>query len=638
VSEAAARLPLRRVALLAASCALWTSLVEMVPVLVAPYGGVVVRVPRDFAWMIPAGNLLFFGLLAALLVAGARAWPRAGTRPVMVGALAGLATFAVGSVFERLHPLAVLILAIGVGVQVGRRASPPPRRPRLLPRAALVALLLVGGLNARIVWREQVWRQTWEAWLPIHRGGTPDIVLVILDTVRGTSLSFLGEPGPQSPWPAARTPVLDSLARTSVVFARAVAPSPWTLPSHASMFTGRWPTELWGENRKGAEWAQGLDGRYPTVAEALARAGYLTGGFVGNLAFTAAETGLSRGFLKYRDYPRTLGQIVVSTALGRRVEASGLWRRPLREHELLNRKPAAAVVDEFLAWRRGTGGTPYFAFLNFFDAHEPVFPPDSVKEAMPAGSRWDDFHHFAGLLTGTGALRAEKWTMDPAEGATHAAAYNDGITRMDAEVGRLLRTLARDPGPDNTVVVIASDHGEQLGEHGLYDHNNSLYLPALHVPLLVVDPRLDGPVRVSDVVSLRDVGATLLEWADVDAARAGIEGASLSRYWRGAPAEAEPAFATLSRGSDNQPWYPVSWGPAMYALVEEGHHYILNGDGSEELYDVTADPREEHNLADAPEAADILARLRGALGTWVANPPALRQGPVAHPLAPAPPR
>ena len=141
----------------------------------------------------------------------------------------------------------------------------------------------------------------------------------------------------------------------------------------------------------------------PTIAQVLRGEGYLTAGFVGNLLFTYAQTGLGLGFLTYQDYEVSPAQIFLSCSIGRRLARTGLLRDLIKYHEVLNRKRAGTVMDEFLGWQEKNQGRPFFAFLNFFDAHEPYFPPDSVKRNMPAGSRWDDFTHYVGVVVG--ALR-----------------------------------------------------------------------------------------------------------------------------------------------------------------------------------------------------------------------------------------
>jgi arylsulfatase A-like enzyme len=388
------------------------------------------------------------------------------------------------------------------------------------------------------------------------------------------------------------------------------------------MFTGRWANDLTQQSRRGAEWYRALDPRNPVLADVLARSGYRTAGFVGNLVFTSRETGLARGFETYEDYEVSIPQILLSSALGRRLAGNDLLRRALRYQEVLNRKDARTVTDQFLEWHRENGDRPFFAFLNFFDAHEPHVPPDSVKRAMPPGSRWNDFSHFVGLLTGATALRNRKWEMDRAERAAHASGYHDAILRMDIEVGRMMEELERRGALENTIIIITSDHGEQLGEHGLYNHNNSLYLPVLYVPLLVLDPISDpDPMEIRAVVNLRNVAATILDLVGVDRASTGIQGTSLARYWRsprtGAPGTSseagEPSFAVLYRGAENETWYPLERGPVMFSVTDSSFHYILGGDGNEELFDLKSDPGELANLVGRIEADSVLAGFRTTL-------------------------
>ena len=323
-----------------------------------------------------------------------------------------------------------------------------------------------------------------------------------------------------------------------------------------------------------------------------------------------------RGFLDYEDYPVSLGQAVLSCGLGRRIAGYSGLRRPLGWHELLNRKTAADVGEAFLTWEARHGERPFFAFLNFFDAHEPHFPPDSVVRALPPDSVHEDYDHYAGLLTGNLASRVDKWAMTGPDRTAFAAGYNEAILRIDREIGRILSELERRGVLDNTVVIVVGDHGEQLGEHGLYNHDNSLYLTTLHVPLIVYDPRDARAARVDDVVSLRDLAPTMLDLAGLDPAVAGVGGTSLRPYLSGTSSSRTPAAAlsTLTRGSGDdqycracETWYPITRGEAMYSLVDTAYHYVLNGDGSEELFDLRWDPGERTNLAGDSTFAPVVA-------------------------------
>lgn len=678
-----------RILLFAFACAVWAGIIEQIPIYLAPYAHVLVRVSTQHVWMTPLADVLFFGVVALILLVAGRFWPRLRRRGTVVGVFLGMTALALGLVIERIYPLAVLVLAIGIGIQAARMARRPARHRLWTPAVALVGLLFVLGSTARTEWQQRKWTNSWLAWLPQAPAGSPNVLLLIMDTVRGASLSFVNNFGHAGDWPIVNTPVMDSLAAQSMVFTRAIAPAPWTLPSHASMFTGQWPVRLWGQSHLGAEWSRGLDNRYPTVADVLSRAGYVTGGFVGNLVFTSHGTGLARGFLHYDDYPVNLGQTILSCSIGRHLAGSTRLRRWIGYQRVLNAKPAGDVADEFLKWEGKQKGHPFFAFLNFFDAHEPYFPPDSVREAMPRGSHWNDYDHFVGLLTGAGAMRHDPWLMDHSERAAHAAGYAVGIQHIDRVIGRILRELDRRGVLNNTIVILTSDHGEQLGEHDLFDHNNSLYRIVLHVPLVIHDPRSDlVEGHVDRVVSLRNVGATILDMVGVNPAANNIGGRSLARFWAGkvdsaaalaanqlaadtgAPdasptvgedAEAgtgdaqqapkplhltgaipdqapDTAFSNVDRGSDNNAWFPISWGPAMYSLMDSTYHYIVNGDGSEELYDVRQDPAELHNLAYDAAMRPIVLRFRAGIRTLAPRPPSFQPGPVQHPSPPKPRR
>jgi arylsulfatase A-like enzyme len=595
---------------------------ETIPVLVSLKGGGMFRMGRDFLWMTPLADTILFVLAGSVLLAVAGLSSRARSRSVVMGVFAGLATLAVGLSPERLYPAAILLLAVGVGVQVGRRTRGPVRNPRVLGVSVGMAFLIVAVSAARVELKDRSIYQYWHTRLPAPKAEAPNVVVLILDTVRGASLDFLRDLRPQSTLDPVKTPALEELAARSVLFTKAIAPSPWTLPSHGSMFTGRWANRLSGPGLPGSEASRGLDPGMPTLAQVLRGEGYSTAGFVGNLLFAYAETGLGLGFLTYKDYEVSPAQVFLSCSIGRRLARTEWLRSIAKHHEVLNRKGADTVVEQFLDWQETNQGRPFFAFLNFFDAHEPYFPVDSVKRSMPPGSRWDEFTHYVGAVVGASAVRTDKWGMDPAEREAHASGYHANIQRMDAEIQRMLDELDRRGVLEHTVVIVAGDHGEQLGEHDLFGHSNSLYLPSLHVPLMVFDARGDGKQGVvRSIVSLRDMAATVLDFAGIDAASVEIPGNSLARYWTQSDEEredlverpSETAFSVLYRGSPTEAWYPVERGPAMYSLVDSAYHYILNGDGTEELFDLRADPSEMSNIARSPALQAVLASFRTRL-------------------------
>ncbi len=201
-------------------------------------------------------------------------------------------------------------------------------------------------------------------------------------------------------------------------------------------------------------------------------------------------------------------------------------------------------------------------------------------------------------------------------------AYDGAIRYLDAEVDRLLRALEARGQLTNTIVVVTSDHGELFGEHGVIAHANSLYLPALHIPLLIVAPgRIPTGMRVQTPASLRDLPATLLELAGVS--NPGVPGRSLVQSWNpGAPgARPDTLFAALeyNRLLSKWPPSPVLLG-TMKSVVLDSLQYIVNGDGREELYHLGTDSWQVRNLVADSLYRGELQRYRGALGALPSNP------------------
>jgi arylsulfatase A-like enzyme len=383
--------------------------------------------------------------------------------------------------------------------------------------------------------------------------------------------------------------VLDSLASSAVVFDAAFSPSSWTLPSHASMFTGRRPFAL------NTGWNTPLDDRDPTLAERFADAGYATGGFVANLLYTTYESGLSRGFHHYDDHRISAKQVLLTSSPFRNRRTHDLltarsmaeFRRAIdvlgnmrvRPNISSDRKRAPEVVAEFLDWQ-STRDRPFFAFLNLFDAHEPYDAPGP-------------------------------WRTDQASGPTPRDFYDGSIARLDAQIGVLLDSLRRRGVLDNTIVVITSDHGEQFGEHGLRSHGNSLYIQTIHVPLVMLLPDGAGAGRrVRTPVSLTDIGATLLQLARLD--QGGFPGRSMQ--WPdstdGETAGA-PVIMEVRGTGDRVRRDPTFFGP-MISVIRGPWHLIRRGDGLEELFDIKADPDEIVDLVSSPAHAgtrDSLAAI-----------------------------
>jgi arylsulfatase A-like enzyme len=203
--------------------------------------------------------------------------------------------------------------------------------------------------------------------------------------------------------------------------------------------------------------------------------------------------------------------------------------------------------------------------------------------------------------------------------------YDGALSYMDDQMSALLGALHARGLDRNTIVIFASDHGEVLGEHGIFGHAHNLYLPVLHVPLVIVHPGQVPPgVRVQPPVSLGDLAATIAQLAGLDSTER-FPGRSLARFWTDSAAASatQPLLSEVRAVHVTvEPNLPTAKGSMRSTRVGDWR-YILNGDGREELYDLAADPGELHDLATDSSSASVLLRLRAAVGgmpaTFVAN-------------------
>ncbi|MFN8583339.1 MAG: sulfatase-like hydrolase/transferase [Gemmatimonadaceae bacterium] len=270
---------------------------------------------RDAAWMSPLSYLVFFLVPALPCAWYAGRKSRAQGARLGAGLAVGLTIFAILLPQTAIHRLAALLLAVGCGVAAGRvvGASPDAWAPRIrLLRRALIALLLAAGIGSA-AYRSWSTRQEYASLPVMADGSAPNVLLIILDTVRAASMSLYG-------YDRQTTPQIAEFAKRGVVFDWAMSASPWTLPSHASMFTGQYVGRL------STGFLQTLDTKEPTLAEVLRSRGYETVGFIANQHYTAWDSGLDRGFLQYFDFPRTTVQLLKSSWYGQSVIANELYR------------------------------------------------------------------------------------------------------------------------------------------------------------------------------------------------------------------------------------------------------------------------------------------------------------------------
>ena len=555
---------------------------------------VTVYVGPEAAWLLPLTDGFIFIVLGLALAALGAFWSALRTPRVVLGWFAGFLILALVMLTEKIHIAAEMILAAGLASGVARvlaRRADAIRRGLRFGVPAGLGLVVLIGLG-------QWWRGTGAERRELAGAGPhrPNILLLVLDTVRAWNLSLYGYGRPT-------TPLLRQWAARGAVFERTLAPAPWTTLSHASMFTGRFPPEL------SVTWRRRYDGAWPTLADVLRQDGYATAGFAGNYLNLGRGTGLARGFDHYEDYPLEAIQLLRSTSLCFRLLRMDRVKELLGRRRNLAELPAARVNGRFLRWLDGHGERPWFAFLNYFEAHGPYLPPvpwDTVymgRADPPVDRYWVSLRQAYG--PSPVPLTELSEAMD---------AYDGAITYLDRQVDSLLRALDARGQLANTIVVVTSDHGELFGEHGVVTHGNNLYLPVLHVPLMIVAPgRVPAGASVASIASLRDLPATLLDLAGVPGGD--MPGHSLVPLLRpgGAALVTDTLFASLDYNFliPAFPPSPILRGP-MQTVVLDSLQYILNGDGVEELYHLGHDTWQVHNLVADPAYQAALAAYRGA--------------------------
>jgi len=533
---------------------------------------------REVLWMSPVAHVAT-NLVAAVLVTPIVLLRRDWFLRTAVGLFVLISVVSLLLRANEISRWAVVLLGVGLAVQLARLDRRPGRRAWRFA----IAVALVVTLTSAVQIGERALAERRGMAAVVERADTPNVLVVVLDTVRARNMSLYGYRRPT-------TPALERWADDSAVFDMAIAPTSWTLPSHASMLTGRIGSV------SGGDWLHPVNLQGPTLPEHYRSIGYATGGFVANLLYTSWESQLTGPFVHFEGYKRTFSQILLHSPLAQvrlpralfDIRSPGGMLRALRGFSLQvstlpadHVKPATQVTDEFLAWQQRLDRRPFFALLNYFDAHAPFRSPDEYLERFRGSSDGD------------------------------IDRYDASIAFLDAEVGRLLETLDTRGVLDDTVVVITSDHGELFGEHGLRGHANGLYLSEIRVPLLVrYPPRVPAGLRVPDAVSLVDLAATILDLSGQPATA--IPGASLA-FWSGSDAvrpARTAAFSELIPGRNVDAKQPnaKTW---LQSVVVGRFHLIRDGEGREELYDVVADPNEERNLVGEFEAerADLRALL-----------------------------
>jgi arylsulfatase A-like enzyme len=472
-----------------------------------------------------------------------------------------------------------------------------------------------------------------------------NVIVVLLDTLRADHLSCYGA--------ARRTsPNIDRIASQATLFEKAISPAAWTPPAHASLFTGTYPSRHHVDR---SNLTLGSD--LQPLPEVLRRGGYRTYGVSSNY-WLSRETSFDRGFDEFVHSWQLVQTAGTNAPLARQQrkqdlglgDLGGPAETPSKYAQQANRlfekatnklrnrlqaydDGAYRVVNQVKRWipRWVREEQPFFAFLHFMEPH--------IRYSAPGQ------YHLKHIPKGVSAERARQVNQDPwrfLTGQTEmteedfvilSALYDGEISYLDARIGQLHAMLERSGLLENTVVIFTSDHGENLGEHGLMDHAYCLYDTLLNVPLIIQAPsEFSAGERISRPVQSADLFGTILTLAGMDedpvwdqvqarnsllpaevAKLNGAERCTLAEY-----REPQPPLAVLRRRFEG--FNGAYFDRSLRMARTETHKFIWSSDGHAELYDLKKDPREEQNLVNIErDTAERLGRvIDDKLGTFEA--------------------
>ena len=406
------------------------------------------------------------------------------------------------------------------------------------------------------------------------------VIFISMDTTRADHLGFMGNDRIQ-------TPRLDELTARSIVFEDCMTVAPTTLASHTSLFTGKYPHSH-GTPRNGFL----VNPKNVMLAEVLGDAGFHTAGFAGSFALHS-RFAFAQGF---DHYDETFDQ---------RVGEGGVDQ---------NQRSAAVVTDAVRDYLALTGiPERLFLFVHYFDPHRPYAAPEPFATAYDPDGR-DALPDIESIRRDRGLTPGERQQA----GRRQMLQYAAEISFMDEQIGRLLDVLDASGVLDEALLVLTSDHGENLLERSpIFDHGNSVYRAMTDAVCAIRLPGGRGATRVPGTMATIDILPSVLALLDIPAPE-GVQGETIDLEEH--PLEIEPRtrFAQATK-----PWDQVETDPRWTNLrkarcIRDGRYKLIQVPylGTEELYDLQEDPEETVNLLDAGDPPAITGILRRRLEVW----------------------
>jgi arylsulfatase A-like enzyme len=420
----------------------------------------------------------------------------------------------------------------------------------------------------------------------------PNILLIVLDTARADHFSCYG-------YKRETTPNLDKFASGGVLFKNAISASSWTLPSHASIFTGKYPSEH-GANYKSPY----LDQSNVTLAEIVNEHGWYTLGFTGN-SWISKKVGMTQGFSFFDEDVDRIGFLSNATQLRHLKLTKKMIREgyddmiPYKRYIFPN---GYRKADEFLPaiikkLKYRSTDRPFFLFINFNDPHTPYEPPKNFRMFVEKGRRFGFRVEFSNLA-GKRDRKSGKFHLSK-DFYRHLNDLYDGEVRfVDHYLGKLFAGLKELELWENTVIIVTADHGESIGEHGLWDHGHSLYIEQVSVPLIISYPaKFNGGIAVEALVETVDIFPTVLDLVGLNT-ETYISGRSLRGYLQAESKEEKKEGKAISEIFED-PFYArniVAFKQDLKSIRDGNETFISSSQGAKEYYDRFPDPLEEDNL------------------------------------------
>ncbi len=476
----------------------------------------------------------------------------------------------------------------------------------------------------------------------------PNIVFIVLDTHRADRLGCYG-------YPRGTTPNLDRFAQSATLFERAISPAQWTIPAHASMFSGEYPS-----THGTIQAADALSDAFPTLAELLHTEGYQTTGFCNNPLVGVLDNGLRRGFEAFYNY----GGAIPSPPAPEQGKGSRFigtlrdWYRlllnqiaqPIQQLVAASPQVFETVLNPSLVslWtqyanfkgdtRRSIRDTtrfigqfshndrPQFVFLNLMETHLPFTPPERFKQKFaPIVKEQSEARDFINRYN----KQAMRWLLpveqpySALEAQTLHHMYDAEVAYQDDLLAALLAELDRPELRQNTMVVMVSDHGEMLGEHQIMGHGLAVYQELIHVPLIIRFPGQKQECRVDESVSTRSLFHTVLAAAGIETATGEDHGAVKMTERGPEHGPRKKRLCSEAYPPDNMTAIMERHAPALLdafhadatyrALYAEAYKLIRIENVSDDLFNLDADPGEESPLKGDHERLEQLGSELDAL-------------------------